>query len=84
MSRPAGYDDLVQEQLHALERNRNWEGEPLYYRTTLGQHASASAQATALAVNLVQQRRESSVLLIMLGEVLAATAVWRGASGHLD
>ena len=67
------------EQLQGLCRCVGYSGKVLAHGTTLGAHASASAQAIALAVKMVQQGRYPSVLLLTPGEVMAATAVWRGA-----
>ena len=67
------------EPLKALRQATGYTGAVLDLGPTLGAHASASAQAVVLALQMVRQGRSPSVLLLTAGEVLAATAIWRGA-----
>ena len=51
----------------------------LDYSVSLGLHASAPAQAAALAVEMIQQGRVRAVVLPTPGDPNASAVIWRGA-----
>ena len=67
--------------LRELRAAVGYAGEVLFHEPVLGRHASASALAAALAVELVQGGRHGAVLLLTPGAPPAASVIWRGGAG---